>query len=171
MNYTTLSVPLVTEDRFDGLTPSNLNERERQSVTQLALATLAEQHRPGQALGNPDDTRAFLQLLLGDRRNEMFGCLFLSSRHRVIEFCELFQGTIDGASVFPRVVVQKTLEVNAAAVILVHVHPSGVSDPSDPDKAITQRLKTALGLIDVRVLDHFVIAAGESFSFAESGLL
>ena len=101
----------------------------------------------------------------------MFGCLFLSSRHRVIEFCELFQGTIDGASVFPRVVVQKTLEVNAAAVILVHSHPSGASDPSDPDKAITQRLKTALGLIDVRVLDHFVIAAGESFSFAESGLL
>ena len=171
MNYTTLPVAQRADDRFGGLMPSDLNEQERQSVIQLALTTLEERHRPGQALGSPEDTRAFLRLRLGDRRNEMFGCLFLSSRHRVIEFCELFQGTIDGASVFPRVVVQKTLQLNAAAVILVHNHPSGISEPSPSDEIITQTLSKALALIDVRVLDHFVVAAGESVSFSERGLL
>ncbi len=171
MNYTTLPVAQVAEDRFGGLTPSDLNEQERQSVTQLALATLAERHRPGQALGSPEDTRAFLRLRLAERRNEVFGCVFLNSRHRVIELAELFQGTIDGASVFPRVVVQKTLELNAAAVVLFHNHPSTIAEPSHSDEIITRRLREALALIDVRVLDHFVVAAGESVSFAESGLI
>ena len=171
MNYTTLSVSPVTDDRFGGLTPSDLNELERQSITALALAALAERHRPGQALGSPADTRAFLRLRLADRRNEVFGTLFLDNRHRLIEVAELFQGTIDGASVYPRVLVQKTLELNAAAVVFFHTHPSGVAEPSHADEAITRRLKAALALIDVRVLDHFVVAAGESVSFAERGLL
>jgi DNA repair protein RadC len=96
--------------------------------------------------------------------------VFLNSRHRVIELAELFQGTIDGASVFPRVVVQKTLELNAAAVVLFH-NPSTIAEPSHSDEIITRRLKEALALIDVRVLDHFVVAAGESVSFAERGLI
>ena len=97
--------------------------------------------------------------------------MFLDNRHRVLQVEEMFQGTIDGASVHPRVVVQRALEVNAAAVVLFHNHPSGVAEPSHADQAITRRLSDALALVDVRVLDHFVVAAGESVSFAESGLL
>ncbi|MCP4992258.1 MAG: DNA repair protein RadC, partial [Gammaproteobacteria bacterium] len=95
----------------------------------------------------------------------------LDNRHRIIEVTELLQGTIDGASVHPRIVVLKALEFNAAAMLFFHNHPSGVAEPSHADEAITCRLKEALALIDVRVLDHFVVTAGESVSFAESGLI
>jgi DNA repair protein RadC len=101
----------------------------------------------------------------------VFGALFLDNRHRVLEVAEMFQGTIDGASVHPRVVVQRALEVNAAAIVFFHNHPSGVAEPSHADEALTRRLREALALVDVRVLDHFVVAAGESVSFAERGLL
>ena len=106
-----------------------------------------------------------------DRKHEVFGALFLDNRHRVIRVAEMFQGTIDGASVHPRVVAQRALELNAAAIVFFHNHPSGVAEPSNADEAITRRLREALALLDVRVLDHFVVAAGESVSFAESGLL
>ena len=106
-----------------------------------------------------------------DRKHEVFGALFLDNRHRVIRVAEMFQGTIDGASVHPRVVAQRALELNAAAIVFFHNHPSGVAEPSNADEAITRRLREALALVDVRVLDHFVVAAGESVSFAESGLL
>ena len=95
----------------------------------------------------------------------------MDNRHRIIAVRELFQGTIDGASIHPRVVVQQALETNAAAILLFHNHPSGVAEPSHADEAITRRLKDALALVDVRVLDHFVVSAGESISFAERGLL
>jgi DNA repair protein RadC len=95
----------------------------------------------------------------------------LDNRHRIIADEELFQGTIDGASVHPRIVVQRALEVNAAAVILYHNHPSGVAEPSSADENITLRLKDALALVDIRVLDHFVVSAAESTSFAEKGIL
>ena len=136
-----------------------------------ALSVLAERHRAGRVLGSPEQTRSFLRLKLLDRKHEVFGVLFLDNRHRVIQVAEMFQGTIDGASVHPRVVVQRALEVNAAAVVLFHNHPSGVAEPSRADEAITRRLRDALALVDVRVLDHFVVAAGESVSFAERGLL
>jgi DNA repair protein RadC len=97
--------------------------------------------------------------------------VYLHNRHRVIEAAELFQGTIDGASVYPRVVVQQALTLNAAAVMFFHNHPSGVAEPSHADEAITRRLKEALALVDIRVLDHFVVTVGESVSFAERGLL
>jgi DNA repair protein RadC len=122
-------------------------------------------------LSKPDETRDFLRLRLADYRNEVFGCLFLDNRHRIIAVRELFQGTIDGASVYPRVVVQQAMEVNAAAIVFFHNHPSGVAEPSHADEAITRRLKDALALVDVRVLDHFGVSAGESVSFAERGLL
>jgi DNA repair protein RadC len=123
------------------------------------------------ALGSPEDTRAYLRLTLGDRRNEVFGCLFLDNRHRVRAVEELFQGTIDGAAVYPRVVVQRALEMNAAAVVFFHCHPSGVAEPSSADEALTRRLQDALMLVDVRVLDHVVVGAQESVSLAERGLL
>ncbi len=160
-----------TEDRFTGLKTSELNDEEKQSVMILAMKVLAVKHRAGRALCSPEETRNFLRLRLADYRNEVFGSLFLDNRHRIIAVRELFQGTIDGASVHPRVVVQQALEANAAAMVFFHNHPSGVAEPSRADEMITCRLKEALALVDVRVLDHFVVSAGESVSFAERGLL
>ena len=158
-------------NRFERLKPSVLSSVEKAALIALALRVLAERHRAGRALGSPDETRAFLRIKLADRKSELFGALFLDCRHRIIEVAELFQGTIDGASVHPRVVVQRALEVNAGAIVLFHNHPSGVAEPSHADEAITRRLRDALALIDVRVLDHFIVAAGESVSFAERGIL
>ena len=101
----------------------------------------------------------------------MFACLFLDNQHRVIHLDQLFRGTIDGASVYPREVVKKALHHNAAAVIFAHNHPSGISEPSPADKQITEKLKQALALLDIRVLDHFIIADGQPYSFAEHGLI
>ena len=122
-------------------------------------------------LKSPEMTRDFLMSRLRAYPYEVFACLFLDNRHRIIAFEELFTGTIDGASVHPREVVRRCLFHNAAAVIFAHNHPSGISEPSQADKHITRRLSDALGLIDIRVLDHFVIGDGESVSFAERGLL
>lgn len=163
--------PLPAANRFEVLKPSALNPEEKASVIKLALSVLAERHRAGRVLRSPEQTRSFLRLKLVNRKHEVFGALFLDNRHRVIRVAELFQGTIDGASVYPRVVVQRALELNAAAVVLFHNHPSGVAEPSHADEAITQRLRDALALVDIRVVDHFVVAAGESVSFAERGLL
>ena len=122
-------------------------------------------------LASPEQTRLFLKARLRSYQHEVFACLFLDNRHRVICFEELFVGTIDGASVYPREVVKRALHHNAAAVIFAHNHPSGVAEPSPADRAITQRLREALGLMDVRVLDHLVIGDNEVVSFAERGLL
>ena len=162
---------LASPNRFDALKAGALNRAEKEAVIELALSVLTERHRSGLALCSPHETRAYLRLKLVDRKHEVFGALFLDNRHRVIQVAEMFQGTIDGATVHPRVVVQRALELNAAAVVFFHNHPSGVAEPSHADEAITRRLRDALALIDVRVLDHFVVAAGESVSFAESGLL
>lgn len=161
----------TTEDRFAGLKLSELNDVEKQSVVMLAMKVLSIKHRAGKTLSSPVETRNFLRLRLADYRNEVFGCLFLDNRHRIIAVRELFQGTIDGASVHPRVVVQQAMEANAAAMVFFHNHPSGVAEPSRADEMLTRRLKEALALVDVRVLDHFVVSGGESVSFAERGLL
>jgi len=122
-------------------------------------------------LASPADTRAYLAARLKAHPHEVFACLFLDNRHRVIAFEEMFRGTIDGAAVHPREVVRRALAHNAAAVILAHNHPSGVAEPSQADRALTRRLQDALGLVDIRVLDHFVVGDGEVASFAERGLL
>lgn len=171
MKKTDASVETVVEDRLAGLKPSNLSDVEKQSVVTLAMKVLAIKHRAGRPLSNPEATRNYLRLRLAEYRNEVFGSLFLDNRHRIIALRELFQGTIDGASIHPRVVVQQALEANAAAMVFFHNHPSGVAEPSHADEAITRRLKEALALVDVRVLDHFVVSAGECVSFAERGLL
>lgn len=141
-----------------------------QAVLEMSRRYLAETMRRGDPLNDPDSVRHYLAAKLRDRRSEVFACLFLDNRHRVIQYEELFYGTIDGASVHPREVVQRALHHNAAAVIFAHNHPSGVAEPSQADERITQKLKEALNLIDVRVLDHFVI--GDSVvSFVEKGML
>lgn len=142
-----------------------------QAVMEMSRRHLAESLSRGDALTDPDSTRRFLVAQLRDRAHEVFACLFLDNRHRVIAFEELFNGTIDGASVYPREVVKRALAHNAAAVIFAHNHPSGVAEPSRADESITRRLKEALGVIDVRVLDHMVVGEGEPVSFAERGLL
>ncbi len=159
------------KNRFTAVKCCQLNDLEKQSLLTLAFAVLQEQHKPGVPLPSPNQTRDYLRMLLADRKVEVFGCLFLDNRHCVIETAELFQGTIDGAAVYPRVVVQQALQANAAALMFFHNHPSGVAEPSHADEAITRRLKEALALVDIRVLDHFVITAGECVSFAERGLL
>lgn len=159
------------KNRLVKLKIATLNDDEKQSLMELALAVLQDLHRPGLELPSPNSTRDYLRVLLADRKAEVFGCMYLDNRHRVIETAELFQGTIDGAAVYPRVVVQQALTLNAAAVMFFHNHPSGVAEPSHADEAITQRLKDALALVDIRVLDHFIVTAGESLSFAERGLL
>lgn len=123
------------------------------------------------SLESPDEVRAFLVARLGDLEAEVFSAIYLDNRHRVIAFEELFRGTIDGASVWPREVVRAVMRHNAAAVIFAHNHPSGVSEPSAADTRITQRLREALKLIDVRVLDHIVVGLSESTSMAEQGLI
>jgi len=141
-----------------------------QAVLEMARRHLFETMQRGDVLSSPEDTRQYLCNRLRDYHHEVFAALFLDQRHRVICFEELFTGTIDGASVYPREVVKKTLKYNAAAIIFAHNHPSGVAEPSSADEHITKRLKDALSLIDVRVLDHFVIG-DNVVSFAERGLI
>ena len=124
-----------------------------------------------QSLSRPDDAGRYLMAKLRGYPHEVFACLFLDNRHRVLAFEELFRGTIDGAAVYPREVVRRSLEHNAAALILAHNHPSGVAEPSEADRAITRRLVEALGLVDIRVLDHLVIGDGYWVSLAERGWL
>lgn len=140
-------------------------------IVRRALEIVAARMARGQMISSPADTKNFLRLNLADRERESFCVLFLDTRHRVISFEELFHGTIDGASVFPRVVVQRALCHNAADVILAHNHPSGVPEPSAADIAITARLREALALIDVRVLDHIVVGAEGAVSLAERGAI
>ncbi|MCL6269717.1 DNA repair protein RadC [Sansalvadorimonas sp. 2012CJ34-2] len=123
------------------------------------------------ALTSPAHTRAYLQIHLRDRSSECFCCLFLDNRHRPLAFEELFQGTIDGAAVYPREVVKRALTHNAAALVLAHNHPSGIAEPSDADIRLTRRLSDALALVDVRVLDHMVVGDGMTVSLAERGLM
>ncbi len=149
----------------------NAKYAQLQAVLELARRHLGEQLMRSDALKNPAETRRYLTARLRDYPYEVFACLFLDTRHRVISYEELFQGTIDGASVHPREVVRRAIRHNAAAVILAHNHPSGIAEPSDADLRITTRLKEALGLIDIRVLDHIVIGDREATSFAERGIL
>jgi DNA repair protein RadC len=136
----------------------------------LATRYFTEAVRIGEPIRCPADTEAFLAARMRHLDHERFCCLFLDNRHRVIAFEELFRGTIDGTSVYPREVVKEALRANAAAVILAHNHPSGVAEPSQADERITQRLKAALDLVDIRLLDHLVVGDGLVVSLAARGL-
>jgi DNA repair protein RadC len=145
-------------------------------ATLMAALELARRHyrealRAGPAMNAPAATRQFLTAQLRDRPYEVFCCLHLDNRHRLIHFEEVFRGTIDGASVHPREVVRQALQYNAAALIFAHNHPSGVAEASQADELITRRLRDALALVDIRVLDHLIIGDNSCLSFAERGLL
>lgn len=141
------------------------------ALRELARRYFEETLPIGAAIKSPADTETFLLARLRDRPHEVFCCLYLDNRHRVMLFEEMFRGTIDGTSVYPREVVKMALQVNAAAVILAHNHPSGIADPSQADERITRRVKAALNLVDIRLLDHLVIGDGISISLASRGLL
>lgn len=142
-----------------------------QAAFEISRRALQEELQRGDALNSPRAVRDYLQLLLGSRQQEVFLVLFLDTQHRVIAAEELFHGTLGQTSVYPREVVKRALAHNAAAVILAHNHPSGVAEPSQSDQLLTGALKQALALVDVQVLDHFVVAAGRTLSFAEKGLI
>ncbi|WP_421620675.1 RadC family protein [Alkalilimnicola ehrlichii] len=159
-------------DRFCdhlGLGPAKFTQL--QAVLEMARRHLHAGLERGEALTSPEQVARYLTARLRHQSREIFACLFLDNRHRVVRYEELFQGTIDAASVYPREVVQRALAHNAAAVILAHNHPSGVAEPSVADQALTRRLQEALGLVDIRILDHFVVGDGRPVSFAERGLM
>ncbi|HEX5339506.1 MAG TPA: DNA repair protein RadC [Gammaproteobacteria bacterium] len=179
-----LARELLTE--FDGLRGILTADRRRlcathgigdakfaqlQAVVEMARRHLGQRLQRGDPLTDPAATRQYLSATLRDLPHEVFACLYLDTRHRVISWEELFRGTLDGTSVHPREVVKRALGHNAAALIFAHNHPSGVAEPSDADRRLTRRLKEALALVDIRVLDHFVVGDGETVSFAERGLL
>jgi DNA repair protein RadC len=143
-----------------------------QAVLEMSRRHLQEELKRTDALTSPDITRRYLVSRLRAYQHEVFAALLLDNQHRVLAWEELFRGTIDGASVYPREVVKTALAHNAAAVIFAHNHPSGVAEPSAADRQITERLKRALELVDIRVLDHFIVGDGEhAYSFAEHGLI
>jgi DNA repair protein RadC len=162
---------LFADDADDDARRSALSRTDRHLVAKAIRCLEAVYLTKSDALTSPEATRDYLKLRLYGLPCEVFACLFLDNRHRVIRYEELFKGTIDGASVHPREVVRRVIETTAAAVIFAHNHPSGVAEPSQADLRITQRLKDALALIDVRVLDHMIVGDGAITSLAERGQL
>ena len=141
------------------------------AALELACRSLDEKLKQGASLTSPGAVRDYLRLALGGRSHEVFVCIWLDAQHRVISFEEPFRGTLTQTSVYPREIVKAALAVNAAAVIFAHNHPSGAAQPSQADELLTRNLKEALALVDVKVLDHFIVAGNHALSFAERGLL
>lgn len=150
--------------------PSSSSEEE-DAIVQRALALIEARFKRGPVLNSPQVVRDFLRLQLAAEPNEVFAVLFLDAQQQVLAYEPLFYGTATQTSVYPRVVLQRALELNASGVILAHNHPSGVTEPSRADELLTQTLKSTLNLAEVRVLDHFIVGAGQPLSFAERGLL
>jgi DNA repair protein RadC len=141
------------------------------AAIELARRSIKEELKAGAALTSPGAVRDYLRLAIGGRPHEVFICIWLDAQHRVIKFDEPFRGTLTQTSVYPREVVKMALQTNAAAVIFAHNHPSGVAQPSQADELLTHNLRDALALVEVKVLDHFIIAGNQAISFAERGLL
>lgn len=160
----------VTDSRPESLTL--IASQHEDWIIHQAI-TLLEQRifKAGPMLNSPTTVRDYLHLKLVGEPNEVFAVVFLDTQHQVLAYEPMFKGTVDQTSVYPRVVVQRALALNASAVILAHQHPSGVTEPSSADRALTDRLKAALTMVDVRVVDHFIVGKGTPYSFAESGLL
>ncbi len=160
----------LTDLYLDETLPEDVKMRLK-ATRELVQRWMLEDMRQQPVLANPRSVSEYLAVHYAGQQREVFGCLFLDNRHRLIRFDEVFHGTIDGASVHPREVVKLALARNAAAVILAHNHPSGVAEPSQADELITVRLRDALALVDIRVLDHLVVGGNVVVSFAERGLL
>jgi len=164
-----LTAPLAQLQALHGWGPAGC--ARLQAVLELGKRLLREEARHGGAMDSPQRVRSYLCMALAQTAHETFAVLFLDAQHRLIACDEMFRGTLTQTAVYPREVVKQALRHNCAAVILAHNHPSGVAEPSRADEVLTQALKAALALVDVRVLDHIVVAGGHSVSFAERGLL
>ena len=163
--------PETFSTRFFEQTETGIAPVADSAVIEASLAILAKRVARGSVLSSPSTVKNFLVTRLADLEHEIFGVLLLTTRHHLIDFVELFRGTLDGANVAPREVVKLVLARNAGAVILVHQHPSAVKDASQADELITARLRDALALIQVRVVDHIIVAGRDTLSMAEQGLL
>lgn len=156
-------------ERIKGLGPAK--RAQFAAAIELARRSLQEKMKETAALTSPGEVRDYLRLALSRREEEAFVCIWLDAQHKVIEIKEAFKGTLTQTSVYPREIVKAALARNAAAVIFAHNHPSGVAQPSQADELLTRNLKEALALVDVKVLDHFIVAGNQAISFAERGLL
>ncbi|MDL1866088.1 JAB domain-containing protein [Betaproteobacteria bacterium PRO4] len=169
-SLTTLCAANLREFReLPGMGPAKF--AQLQAVMEIARRALAEELKSGDIMNSPQSVRNYLCLSLRGKPHEVFVGIFLDARHRTITTEELFNGTLTQASVYPREVVKRALYHNAAAMIFAHNHPSGVAEPSRADEVLTQSLKQALALVDIKVLDHFIVGSGEVISFAERGLI
>ena len=164
-----LKASMADLGRINGIGPAK--RAEIAAVLEIARRSLLQQLAEAPVFDAPDAVRQFLRLKLGGLTHEVFAVLFLDAQHRLITMEEMFRGTLTQTSVYPREVVKRGLDLGAAAVILAHNHPSGVAEPSRADELLTQALKSALALVDMRVLDHLVVGAGEVTSMAERGLM
>ena len=166
---------LLTSDLKDFCTEKGLGKSsyvQLQAVMELGQRYLKDvMKRETDPINSTDKMRDYLVYRLGDKQREIFACIFLDNRHRVLKYVELFSGTIDTASVYPREIIKMALQMNAAALAVAHNHPSGIVEPSEADKSITQKIKSACELVDIRLLDHFILSGDRSLSFAEEGLL
>ena len=145
---------------------------KNQQTIDKALEILEDRLRkPGRGFTSPEDTKNYLMLKLATLEHEIFSIMYLDNKHRLIQYADLFRGTINQASVYPREVVKEALKHNAAAVILTHNHPSGIPEPSEDDKRLTARLADALAVLDIRVIDHIIVGGLNTVSFAERGLI
>jgi DNA repair protein RadC len=158
--------PLLVRDMHGRYLPASADE-----ILEAARQIVDQKMQRGAVLESPLTVRNYLRSKLAGLEHEVFAVVFLDSRHRLIEYVEMFRGTVDGAAVYPREVVKKALQLNAAAAIVSHNHPSGVPDPSRADELITKQLRDALALVDVRVLDHVIVAGSATASFVERGLM
>lgn len=163
--FTTIEHDLYVRDS------ANYRPATFEETLAAARRALARRFRPGRSLSSPQLVEEYLRVALATKEHEVFCLICLDTRHRLLGMIELFRGTVNAAQVHPREVVKESLRYNAAAVILAHNHPSGVAEPSPADELITQRVKEALALVDIRVLDHLIISAHEVVSFVRQGLL
>jgi len=164
-------VPAVNSEDPARYEATTMHPKDQDVINHALRILMSRLVMPETYITEPDNAATYLKLKLAERKNEVFGVLWLDNRHGVLCFEELFNGTVDGATIPPRVVVQRALEVNAVACIFAHNHPSGNPEPSTADNRITERLIEALKLIDVRVLDHIIVGGAETCSFAERGLI
>ncbi len=164
-----LDADLAVFSKIHGMGPAKYVQL--QAALEVGKRYLEKSINAGDAITSPEKIKQFLKAKMRAYQQEVFSCVYLDNQHRILDYKELFYGTIDGASVYPREVVKQTLAFNAAAVIFAHNHPSGIAEPSQSDKQITERLVKALNLVDVRVLDHMIVGDDEVVSFAERGLL
>ncbi|AUV16026.1 JAB domain-containing protein [Aeromonas caviae] len=166
LSFSSFDTALMVRDSLGQYLPATADQ-----ILEAARHAIERKMQRGTSFTSPAAVKEYLRAKLAGFEHEVFAVLFMDTQHRLIEYAEMFRGTIDGASVYPRELVKEALRHNAAAVIVSHNHPSGNPEPSGADRALTQRLKEALGLVDVRVLDHVIVAGSDTTSFAERGLI